>query len=108
MSQEDLNSFLAVAEDLKVKGLTQNAGGGGGKSKTNDTQSVSSAAISTKLMDGSNSELTNRTKSALMAGGSEGPGAGVNVVNIFDAIHFLVCSKWSVLIQHGQAFWYLY
>ena len=24
VSQEDLNSFLAVAEDLKIKGLTQN------------------------------------------------------------------------------------
>ena len=27
VSQEDLNSFLAVAEDLKVKGLTQNTAG---------------------------------------------------------------------------------
>jgi hypothetical protein len=25
VAQEDLNSFLSVAEDLKVKGLTQNA-----------------------------------------------------------------------------------
>jgi len=28
VAQEELNSFLAVAEDLKVKGLTQNSGGG--------------------------------------------------------------------------------
>ena len=27
VAQEDLNSFLAVAEDLKVKGLTQNSNG---------------------------------------------------------------------------------
>ena len=27
MAQEDLNTFLAVAEDLKVKGLTQNQAG---------------------------------------------------------------------------------
>ena len=33
VAQDDLNSFLAVAEDLRVKGLTQgsnNGGGGGG------------------------------------------------------------------------------
>jgi len=29
VAQEELNSFLAVAEDLRVKGLTQNQGGGG-------------------------------------------------------------------------------
>ena len=28
VAQEELNSFLAIAEDLKVKGLTQNNGGG--------------------------------------------------------------------------------
>lgn len=28
VAQDDLNSFLAVAEDLKIKGLTQNEGGG--------------------------------------------------------------------------------
>jgi len=32
VAQEELNSFLAVAEDLKVKGLTQNSSGGGGSS----------------------------------------------------------------------------
>jgi len=31
VAQEDLNSFLAVAEDLKVKGLTQNNQSGGSK-----------------------------------------------------------------------------
>jgi len=30
VAQDDLNSFLAVAEDLQIKGLTQNAGGGSG------------------------------------------------------------------------------
>ena len=30
IAQEELNSFLAVAEELQVKGLTQGGGGGGG------------------------------------------------------------------------------
>merc|ERR1719288_6420 len=30
VAQDNLNSFLAVAEDLQIKGLTQNAGGGSG------------------------------------------------------------------------------
>ena len=34
MAQEDLNTFLAVAEDLKVKGLTQNQGGSNSSSRT--------------------------------------------------------------------------
>ena len=35
VAQEDLNNFLAVAEDLRVKGLTQNqAGGSGGSSSS--------------------------------------------------------------------------
>ena len=37
VAQDDLNSFLAVAEDLRVKGLTQgsnNGGGGGGGERT--------------------------------------------------------------------------
>jgi hypothetical protein len=33
VAQEELNSFLAVAEDLKVKGLTQNSSGGSSSSK---------------------------------------------------------------------------
>ena len=37
VAQEDLNSFLAVAEDLKVKGLTQNANAGD-PVKTNHVQ----------------------------------------------------------------------
>jgi len=37
VAQEDLNSFLAVAEDLKVKGLTQNANSGD-PVKTNHVQ----------------------------------------------------------------------
>ena len=32
VAQEELNSFLSVAEELKVKGLTQNQTGGGGSS----------------------------------------------------------------------------
>ena len=37
VAQEELNSFLAVAEELKVKGLTQNGSGDGG-SKSNDSK----------------------------------------------------------------------
>ena len=33
VAQEELNSFLAVAEDLRVKGLTQGSQGGGGNNK---------------------------------------------------------------------------
>ena len=33
VAQDDLNSFLAVAEDLRVKGLTQGSNGGGGGEK---------------------------------------------------------------------------
>ena len=33
MAQEDLNTFLAVAEDLKVKGLTQNQAGSNSSSR---------------------------------------------------------------------------
>jgi len=46
VAQEDLNSFLAVAEDLKVKGLTQNQAQASGSSKTN-TGSRSPMKIST-------------------------------------------------------------
>ena len=34
VAQEDLNNFLSVAEDLRVKGLTQNQGGGGSSSNS--------------------------------------------------------------------------
>merc|ERR1712012_1086543 len=41
VAQEDLNNFLAVAEDLRVKGLTQNqAGGSGGSSSSSSRQNV--------------------------------------------------------------------
>ena len=47
--QEDLNSFLAVAEDLKVKGLTQNLGGSNnGHSSTADSSSSSTPQIRAK------------------------------------------------------------
>lgn len=37
VAQDDLNSFLAVAEELKVKGLTQNQNGEGSKSNSNSS-----------------------------------------------------------------------
>jgi len=42
VAQDDLNSFLAVAEDLRVKGLTQgsNNGGGGERTKSEPKQHV--------------------------------------------------------------------
>ena len=41
VAQEDLNNFLAVAEDLRVKGLTQNqAGGSGGSSSSSSRENV--------------------------------------------------------------------
>ena len=44
VAQEDLNNFLAVAEDLRVKGLTQNqaSGSGGGSSSSSSRQNVKS------------------------------------------------------------------
>merc|ERR1712003_385648 len=36
VAQEDLNSFLAVAEDLRVKGLTQNNAGESSKRESNN------------------------------------------------------------------------
>merc|ERR1712042_50829 len=39
VAQEELNSFLAVAEDLRVKGLTQNNAESGDKSKSEPNKS---------------------------------------------------------------------
>jgi len=38
VAQDDLNSFLAVAEDLRVKGLTQGSNNGGEKPKSEPTK----------------------------------------------------------------------
>merc|ERR1712071_576049 len=37
VAQEELNSFLAIAEELKVKGLTQNSGQGPSTTKKQET-----------------------------------------------------------------------
>lgn len=42
VAQEELNSFLAVAEDLRVKGLTQNNSEAGDKTKSEPGKSTSS------------------------------------------------------------------
>ncbi len=70
VSQEDLNSFLAVAEDLKVKGLTQNTGGDSNAnhtpisaSTTTATTTASTEATRTPI---SAAAATNRSKGALM------------------------------------------
>lgn len=47
VAQDDLNTFLQVAEDLKVKGLTQgNSEGGGGGTKSQSARNPSSAPVS--------------------------------------------------------------
>jgi len=43
VAQEELNSFLAVAEELRVKGLTQNNQGGGSSSSSSKKESFSTA-----------------------------------------------------------------
>ena len=43
VAQEELNSFLAVAEELRVKGLTQNNQGGGSSSSASKKESFSTA-----------------------------------------------------------------
>jgi len=44
VAQEELNSFLAIAEELKVKGLTQNNSGGSSSSKNPPSKPPSSAS----------------------------------------------------------------
>jgi len=55
VAQEELNSFLAVAEDLKVKGLTQNQSVGAGVSRNENTSpahtSLKSANTSNPLSE---------------------------------------------------------
>ena len=46
VAQEELNSFLAVAEELRVKGLTQNQSGGGNTSKKDSYSAPRPAAPS--------------------------------------------------------------
>jgi len=45
VAQEELNSFLAVAEDLKVKGLTQNQSVGAGVSRNENTSSPAHTSL---------------------------------------------------------------
>ena len=78
MAQEDLNTFLAVAEDLKVKGLTQNQGGSSSskpevKSKPPDRELKRSApAARAPTM----AELVARLGTSPRYGGDVGMGAG--------------------------------
>ena len=65
VSQEDLNSFLAVAEDLKVKGLTQNAGGIDSNSANHDSVTKDSNVSRTVSTTASPPSSTNRTKAPL-------------------------------------------
>jgi len=45
VAQEELNSFLAVAEDLRVKGLTQNQSVGAGVSRNENTSSPAHTSL---------------------------------------------------------------
>lgn len=61
VKQENLNTFLALAERLQVRGLTQNetnASGGGGKSGQSAARSVASAPSDTKAQEPSYAKQT--------------------------------------------------
>jgi hypothetical protein len=69
VSQEDLNSFLAVAEDLKVKGLTQNTGADSNANHTPISAATAAAttnASSETARTPTTAALSNRTKGTLM------------------------------------------
>jgi len=70
VSQEDLNSFLAVAEDLKVKGLTQNTGGDSNANHTPISAATAAptttASTETTRTPTLTAAATNRTKGNLM------------------------------------------
>ena len=55
VAQEELNSFLAVAEELKVKGLTQNPNQNSSQSQksNNSTPKMMSTPAPSKMMSGS-------------------------------------------------------
>ena len=65
VSQEDLNSFLAVAEDLKVKGLTQNAGGVESNAANHSSVTTDSNISRTVSTTATTPSSTNRTKTSL-------------------------------------------
>jgi hypothetical protein len=65
VSQEDLNSFLAVAEDLKVKGLTQNAGGVESNAANHSSVTTDSNISRTVSTTATTPSSTNRTKTPL-------------------------------------------
>ena len=70
VSQEDLNSFLAVAEDLKVKGLTQNTGGDSNANHTPISAAtaapITTASTETTRTPTLTAAATIRTKGTLM------------------------------------------
>jgi hypothetical protein len=69
--QEDLNSFLAVAEDLKVKGLTQNLGGSNnGHSSTQDMTPRSLSSTPTARVKNSTPMLMAKVSSGTSKNGS--------------------------------------
>jgi hypothetical protein len=83
VAQEELNSFLAVAEDLRVKGLTQGGGGGGadnksGSSSRNSPPSSSSAPPASSQTGGggvSQKQVRQRDQQSDRGGGGETVGA---------------------------------
>ncbi len=64
VSQEDLNSFLAVAEDLKVKGLTQNTAAAG-NSNLNHSGVPASADLNRSIPSAVLAAGGNRSKAAV-------------------------------------------
>jgi len=83
VAQEELNSFLAVAEDLRVKGLTQGGGGGaenksGSSSRNSPPTSSSSAPPASSQTGGggvSQKQVRQRDQQSDRGGGGETVGA---------------------------------
>jgi hypothetical protein len=81
VAQEELNSFLAVAEDLRVKGLTQGGGGGaenkcGGSSRNSPPPSSSAPPANSQAGAGvSQKQVRQRDQQSDRGGGGETVGA---------------------------------
>jgi hypothetical protein len=80
VAQEELNSFLAVAEDLRVKGLTQGGGGAdnkSGSSSRNSPPPSSSAPPAAPQAGGgvSQKQVRQRDQQSDRGGGGENVGA---------------------------------
>ena len=80
VAQEELNSFLAVAEDLKVKGLTQGGPDSKGSSRSPPPSSSTSSSAATAGQSGSTSSapkhVRQRDQPHADRGGGDGEASG--------------------------------